>query len=99
MATVARLLSGKGYGPVQDMTGLTGKYDVDLSWRRIAPSSPWVRSPVPARPHTRTPVSLTRLTADLFAAVRESLGLKLEKRKAQVQTLVVDHIERVPTDN
>ena len=32
MATLAANLSTKGYGPVQDLTGLTGKYDIDLSW-------------------------------------------------------------------
>ena len=38
-------------------------------------------------------------TADLFTAVRESLGLRLEPRKAPVEVLVIDHIERVPTAN
>jgi uncharacterized protein (TIGR03435 family) len=99
MATVARLLSGKGYGPVPDMTGLTGKYDVDLSWvpdRSFEPMGAFASASEAARPNASFP---NAPTADLFAAVRESLGLKLEKRKAQVQTLVIDHIERVPTDN
>jgi uncharacterized protein (TIGR03435 family) len=38
-------------------------------------------------------------TADLFHAIRESLGLKLEPRKEPVGVLVVDHVERVPTGN
>jgi uncharacterized protein (TIGR03435 family) len=37
--------------------------------------------------------------ADLVSAVRESLGLKLEAHKMQVEVLVIDHIERVPTEN
>ncbi len=32
MASLAGNLSRQGYGPVQDATGLTGKYDIDLTW-------------------------------------------------------------------
>jgi uncharacterized protein (TIGR03435 family) len=35
----------------------------------------------------------------MFTAIRESLGLKLERRTEPVVTLVIDHIERVPTGN
>jgi bla regulator protein BlaR1 len=35
----------------------------------------------------------------LFAAIQESLGLKLEKHKGPVEMLVVDHIEKTPTEN
>jgi bla regulator protein BlaR1 len=35
----------------------------------------------------------------LFAAIQESLGLRLEKHKGPVEMLVVDHIERTPTEN
>jgi uncharacterized protein (TIGR03435 family) len=38
-------------------------------------------------------------TADLFTAIRDSLGLRLEPRKEPVEVLVIDHIERVPTEN
>ena len=37
--------------------------------------------------------------ADLFTALRESLGLKLERHDVQVQFLLIDHIERIPTEN
>jgi uncharacterized protein (TIGR03435 family) len=36
---------------------------------------------------------------DLFGAVQQQLGLKLEPAKAQVEILVVDHLERTPTEN
>jgi uncharacterized protein (TIGR03435 family) len=45
----------------------------------------------PANPDSTAP--------SLGTALRESLGLKLEKGKGTVDMLVVDHLEKVPTDN
>ena len=99
MATLARSLSTRGYGPVQDLTGLTGNYDVDLSW---APNPDFEPMGSGAAVSAATPPSADSPAApeaDLFTALRESLGLKLERRQMQVQFLVVDHIERIPTEN
>jgi uncharacterized protein (TIGR03435 family) len=35
----------------------------------------------------------------IFTAVQEQLGLKLEAKKAPLDLLVIDHIERTPTEN
>jgi uncharacterized protein (TIGR03435 family) len=35
----------------------------------------------------------------LFTALRERLGLELKAQKVSVQILVIDHLDRVPTDN
>jgi uncharacterized protein (TIGR03435 family) len=34
----------------------------------------------------------------IFGAIREDMGLKLEKRKVDVEMLVVDRIDRIPSE-
>ena len=36
---------------------------------------------------------------DIFTAVQEQLGLKLEPAKVPVDYLVIDHVDRIPTEN
>jgi uncharacterized protein (TIGR03435 family) len=96
MASLAHYLSGRGYGPVQDFTGLTGKYDIDLSWAPDPAFEPSAGAVAASSANANLPDAPT---VDLFTAIRESLGLKLERRTEPVVTLVIDHIERVPTGN
>jgi uncharacterized protein (TIGR03435 family) len=98
MATLASNLSTQGYGPVQDLTGLTGKYDIDLSW---TPDKAFEPRAVDATASAATPpgADIPAPEASLFTALRESLGLKLERRNVQIQFVVIDHIERIPTEN
>ena len=74
--------------PVLDMTGLKGDYEMTLDWVREAKPSP------------DAPAS-TDLSAgpSLLSALEDQLGLKLETRKAPIEILIVDHAEKVPTDN
>ena len=90
MAALADYLSKRGYAPVQDLTGLTAKYDIDLSW-----------TPDPAF-ELKGPDAADSAAApepSLFAALRELLGLRMESRKVSVDYVVIDHIERVPSEN
>jgi uncharacterized protein (TIGR03435 family) len=91
MAALAGSLSSQGIGPVEDATGLTGKYAIDLSW---SPDAPLPQDPGGA---PSTPVAAEGQS--LFSALREQLGLRLERRGAAVEYVVIDHIERTPTEN
>lgn len=78
-------------GPVADTTGLaslTRKYDYTIFW---------------SNPATNAAMGLaTAVEPDgpsIFDAVQEQLGLKIVKRKTPAQVLVVDHVEKKPTDN
>jgi uncharacterized protein (TIGR03435 family) len=98
MATLASNLSRQGYGPVEDATGLTGRYGIELHW---TPDPAFESRAVGARASGTTPpaADIPAPEPDLFDALRESLGLKLERRSVQVQFVVIDHIERIPIEN
>ena len=69
--------------PVLDRTGLTGNFDVDLSY---TPDNPTIdASNAPNAP-------------SLTTAIREQLGLRLEPSKAPVEVLVIDRV-KPPTEN
>jgi uncharacterized protein (TIGR03435 family) len=98
MDMLARTLSRVGYGPVVDATGLDGKYEIDLMWV-AQPAGPRGPSTSAAEPGLPVVDQASTPAADLFSAVRQSLGLRLEPRKTPMDFLVVDHVERVPTEN
>jgi uncharacterized protein (TIGR03435 family) len=87
MEFLAKTLSRQGYGQIVDATELKGEYEISLSWV----PDPGIGQAAPS--------AAMDPGADLFAALRESLGLRLEPRKTQTEVLVIDHIERVPTGN
>lgn len=83
MSNFAETLAGQVDRTVIDKTGLTGEYDLKLRW-------------TPA--NTAADDGSTDRPPDLFTALKEQLGLKLEPTKGPVTTLVVDHAEK-PTPN
>jgi len=101
MASLARYLSRRLNGPVQDLTGLQGTYDIDVTWtpdRAFEPPGQYAQNI--AAPHAGPVDAQASLpTADIFSAFRDTLGLRLEPRKDQVEVVVIDHIERVPIAN
>jgi uncharacterized protein (TIGR03435 family) len=98
MARLVASLSTQGYGPVQDLTGLTGNYDIDLRWTPNPDLGPG-RADAAVSAATPPGADIPAPEPDLFTALRESLGLKLERRDVQMQFVVIDHIERIPTEN
>jgi uncharacterized protein (TIGR03435 family) len=73
---------------VVDKTGLTGKYDFSVTF------------PLPARASSiLATLDDGSSDADLASALEQDLGLKLERKKGPVDTLVIDHLEKVPTEN
>ncbi len=69
--------------PVIDKTGLDGKYVIVLTYLPLG----------------STNVDLSDTASDIFTAVRDQLGLRLESQRGLVDTLKVDAIDKVPTDN
>jgi len=76
---------------VLDRTGLTDRYDFSLRWRANVP-------PAGALPPGVTPPASDPNLPDLFTALQEQLGLKLEPQRAPIEVLVVDSAE-MPTEN
>jgi uncharacterized protein (TIGR03435 family) len=78
--------------PVVDKTGLAGEYDIPLKW---TPDETQFAS---MGVHVPPPVDNPNAPPELFTAIQEQLGLKLEVRKTMTKVLVIDHAER-PTEN
>jgi bla regulator protein blaR1 len=76
---------------IVDRTGLTGNFDIDLTW---TPDRLPQGTPPPGAP----PPSIDPNGPSLFTAVQEQLGLKLESERAPVEVLVIDHVERPTPD-
>jgi len=101
MAFLARSISLRLHSPVEDLTGLKGKYDIDVTWvpdRTMEPLGAYAEDYAAKHPGPADAASLPD-GADIFTAFRESLGLRLERRKEQVDVIVIDHIERAPSEN
>jgi uncharacterized protein (TIGR03435 family) len=82
---------------VLDRTGLTGAFDVDLTW---TPDQMPQRPPgAPAdQPVQFNGVAIDPNGPSLFTAVQEQLGLKLDSQRGPVEMLVVDRAEK-PVEN
>jgi uncharacterized protein (TIGR03435 family) len=83
MDSLVQSLAGLAGGLVNNRTGLTGFYSLELTYSRDALGADERRADEPPQ---------------FLTALQEQLGLKLQPEKTLVPVLVIDHIER-PTEN
>lgn len=95
---LARVLSDQLGLPVEDRTGLPGKYDISLRWSAdAAPTGAPHGGPGHSEHETggADPAGPT-----LFGALQQQLGLKLvSARQVVAQLIVIDRVAPTPTEN
>ena len=99
-------LGGTGGKQVVDMTGIQGNYDatVDLGLAEIIAMARAAGADIPAGAggaggNNPAVASDPSGGGSSLADAVQSMGLKLESRKATVDQFIVDHIEKTPTEN
>jgi uncharacterized protein (TIGR03435 family) len=97
MAELATVLEGVLGQPVFDRTNLGGLYTFTV----VLPPSNVTREIILRRSalSPNLPPEFTVPAIDLASKSLKELGLRLEKRTAEIETIVVDKIERTPTAN
>jgi len=91
MSQVVKNLSRILHAPVIDDTKVSGNFTFTLKWTPEDTSASAAAAPKPTANGPSGP--------SIFEALREQLGLKLEEHKIPLEVLVVDHVERIPTEN
>jgi uncharacterized protein (TIGR03435 family) len=91
------MLQGQTGRLVLNRTGLTGTFDIDLTW------TPERIPPRPAGAPAEGPYQIGPFTIDpdgppLLTALQEQLGLKLESAKESTDVLVVDTVSQLTPD-
>jgi uncharacterized protein (TIGR03435 family) len=108
-----QLGGGTGSRQVVDMTGIKGNYDatVELSLAEIIAMARAAGADIPAgvpggpgsggggRGNAPAVASDPSGGGSSLTDAVQSMGLKLESRKAMVDQFIVDHIEKAPTEN
>jgi uncharacterized protein (TIGR03435 family) len=95
MSRIAQVLTQSVGRTVIDKTGLTGFFDYTLQW------TPQPGSEMPFRPAGAPPAPPPAADPDglnLFTAVQEQLGLKLESSRGPVEVVVIDRLEKLRLD-
>jgi uncharacterized protein (TIGR03435 family) len=94
IAQVVQLLAQFTGRPVVDKSGLTGLYDFDLKW---APES-GAGGPLGPPPPGASVPAIDPDAPNIYTAVQEQLGLKLENTRGPVDVVVIDRIEKPSLD-
>ena len=112
MADLARMVSNQLAKPVDDHTGLQGKYDIALSWAddgahaashggSAAPGGgAWSGAHGEGGAAGQGSLAVGGAAGpSLIGAVQAQLGLKLEKKQAAASIFVIDRVDKSPTAN
>jgi uncharacterized protein (TIGR03435 family) len=105
IADLVRILSDQTGLPVDDETGLSGKYDIALRWTGAAPANSGAHTEGAFSEHAHGGGAAGGPAVDpsgptLFDALQEQLGLKLvPAEQAAARLFVVDRIAPRPTEN
>jgi uncharacterized protein (TIGR03435 family) len=86
MRDLAQGISSEGGRVVVDETGLSGRYEIRMDL------SPYIQKAAEGG-------GQLDVNSIMFTGLQEILGLKLEPKKADIDILVIDHAEKVPTEN
>ncbi len=89
MSRLTSLLGNQVNLPVLDKTGLGGYYDFTLEFTAVLPGTP---PPAPGD-------GASDPGPNLDAALQQQLGLRLVGSKAELDVIVIDKAEKVPTAN
>jgi len=90
--------------PVVDSTGLKGNYEIEMHWGQ-APLFGHVRAQQTQANGGLSPTGAVTAPdvgpggPSIQQALRDQLGLKLQRKKGPMETLIIDRIDRVPTEN
>jgi uncharacterized protein (TIGR03435 family) len=101
MPQIAELLTRLSDRPVIDATGITGAYDLSLELTPEDFIGVQIRGGVNNGALIPAPALrlLDNAAADPFTSALQKSGLALESRKAPLDVLVIDSIQKTPTDN
>jgi uncharacterized protein (TIGR03435 family) len=104
MQELADRLTSLTNRPVTDATALKAKYDFTLTFSPEGMNGPM--GPIPPPPPSGgvngasgASMPEAETLPDIFGAVQAQLGLKLEPKKGPVEMIVIDHIEKTPSEN
>ena len=112
MAALAEMLSRILDRPVVDTTALKGAYQLTLNLSMqdmhamveasgVAPPGPGMGGDMAHRPGSDTPGGASGSDAPASSVFEniQQLGLRLEPRRAPMEVIVIDHLEKAPTEN
>ncbi len=95
MDDLVKFLESVVRGPVEDATGLEGRYDISIGFADESKSRGMPELPSEAK----EAFAQFGSDATIFGALEQQLGLKLEKQTGNIRVFVVDRVEIVPTAN